>query len=338
MKLLIVGYNQPGQMGHYLMSAAAKIDIDHDIVDAAEAEASSRIGQAFYWRLRGKKPAHLHRFSTVVVERCTVSKPDVVLTTGIRAPLKAAHISALRESGIKVINYSTDDPWNKVLSAPWFLSALPAYDAVFSPRRANFSEFRKAKVRALYYLPFGYDPDVHRPWPNGAPGAPRSDLLFVGGCDSERQPLISALADAGLELALFGRYWDRHAKTRRFWRGVADQETIRAATATTGISLCLVRRANRDGHVMRSYEAAAIGGCLLAEDTSDHRELLGPEGCAAQYFANPSELVAKARKLAADADARGRLAQRLRERMVARRDTYADRLSEMLKLSTDTLR
>ena len=50
------------------------------------------------------------------------------------------------------------------------------------------------------------------------------------------------------------------------------------------MNLCLVRRANRDGQVMRSYEAAAIGSCMLVEDTPEHRELFGPDGEAVVYF------------------------------------------------------
>lgn len=48
-------------------------------------------------------------------------------------------------------------------------------------RHANIEDFRSCGVRSVHYLPFAYDPDVHRPWPENIPtGAPR-DVLFVGG-------------------------------------------------------------------------------------------------------------------------------------------------------------
>ena len=50
------------------------------------------------------------------------------------------------------------------------------------------------------------------------------------------------------------------------------------------VNLCLVRRAKRDGHVMRSFEIAAVGGCMLAQDTDEHREIFGPEGEAVRLF------------------------------------------------------
>src|SRR5262249_18041929 len=161
----------------------------------------------------------------------------------------------------------------------------PAYDAVFTPRRANLDDFRRCGMQAVYFLPFGYDPDIHRPWPENTPAGAPSDVLFVGGCDSDRLPLIRVLIKEGLNVALYGGYWNRFSDTRPYWRGMADQGAIRAASAAARICLCLVRRANRDGNVMRSFEAAAIGGCILAEDTPDHRELFGPnDDDSACYF------------------------------------------------------
>jgi spore maturation protein CgeB len=332
MKLLIVGFTQATHMGNYLASAARQLGVDYQIIDAGLAHAHSRIGRSFYWHLRGKRPARLERFGAQVLDICARTRPDIVLATG-HAPLGRSHIENLRGRGIRVVNYSTDDPWNPALRASWFLSALSSYNAVFTTRRANVGDFRGCGVRAVYYLPFGYDPDVHRPWINPA-GVP-SDVLFVGGCDADRIPLIGALIDAGLDVALFGGYWDRHEKTRAHWRGIAGQDTIRSASAAARICLCLVRRANRDGHTMRSFEAAAIGGCILAEDTADHRELFGPDDHAVRYFKTISELVHQTKLLLADADTRHRLSFQLRERLSRGKYTYADRLVSMLELTMD---
>jgi spore maturation protein CgeB len=269
-----------------------------------------------------------------VITICTATKPDVVLTTG-HAPLARDHIERLRGLGIKVINYSTDDPWNPAQRADWFLSALPAYDAVFTPRTANLDDFRHIGVRSVHYLPFAYDPDVHRPWPENAPAGPPCDVLFVGGCDPDRLPLITGLIDAGINVALFGGYWNRFAKTIPYSRGIAGQDVIRAASAAAKICLCLVRRANRDGNTMRSFEAAAIGGCILAEDTPDHRELFGSDDDAVRYFATNSEMIRRAKFLLANSSDRHRLSLRLRQRTIGRHDTYSDRLKGMLDVVSE---
>src|SRR5580704_17449796 len=185
MKILIVGFSQPGQMGAYLASAARQLGLDVQIIDANTAEASTRIGQIFHWRLRGKRPARLDQFGAQVLHTCAVMGHRVVITTG-RAPLDRSHIESLRDVGVNVINYSTDDPWNPNLRAQWFLSALPSYDAVFTTRRANLNDFRCCGVRAVHYMPFAYDPEVHRPWQADTPAGVPSDVLFVGGCDIDR--------------------------------------------------------------------------------------------------------------------------------------------------------
>jgi spore maturation protein CgeB len=331
MRLLIVGFSEAGHVGSYLASAAKQLGLEYDLMDAGRAEARSRAAQAFYWRLRGKRPGRLGWFGSEVVNRCATARYHVVLTTG-RAPLERSHIERLRALGATIINYSTDDPWNPGMLAPWFLSTIPSYDVIFTARRANIDDFVRCGVRVVHYLPFAYDPQFHRPWAEGEPGssANPSDILFVGGCDADRLPFMSALIDAGLNLALFGGYWNKHSKTRPYWRGFADQDTIRSASASARACLCLVRRANRDGNVMRTFEAAAIGGCILAEDTVDHRELFGQ---AASYFTTPLELVDAAQKLMTDAEVRRRLADQLRQRIAVGGHTYADRLAEMLRVS-----
>jgi spore maturation protein CgeB len=223
-KLLIIGYLQPGHMGNYLAAAARQLGVAYEIADARGAEAGSRIGRSFCWRFRDRRPGRLDRFAARVLDICDAKRPGTVLTTGC-APLDRPHIEKLRGFGARVVNYSTDDPWNPTLRASWFLSTLPAYDAVFTPRRADIEDFRRCGVRAVKYLPFAYDPDVHRPWPENAPAGAPSDVIFVGGCDKDRLSLASALIDAGLNVALFGRYWNRQAKTRPHWCGIADQDT-----------------------------------------------------------------------------------------------------------------
>jgi spore maturation protein CgeB len=78
---------------------------------------------------------------------------------------------------------------------------------------------------------------------------------------------------------------------------------------------------------MRTFEMAAIGTCILAEDTDEHRAILGDE---AIYFTTPDEMVARCRELLADDDRRAALAAAARRRITTGPNTYADRLGKML--------
>ena len=74
-----------------------------------------------------------------------------------------------------------------------------------------------------------------------------------------------------------------------------------------------------------------MGGCMLVEDTAEHRDLFGPDGDAVVYFSSPDDAVARTRELVADSARRRRLALRVRELIGRPEHTYAARLREMLR-------
>jgi len=301
-----------------------------DTAPAWQAPAPLR---AANWRLRGHRPTHLRAFSQRIVEACRRSQPRWLLATGL-APLDAAALRDIGVLGVTRLNFLTDDPWNPAQRGSWLLDALPHYDRVFSPRHANLNDLRALGCAGVAYLPFAYDPDVDHPaGPSdpGDPGALKCDVLFAGGADSDRAAWVGALIEAGLDVGLYGGYWERYPATRGAVRGMLRAELLPQAAAAAAIALCLVRRANRDGHAMRSYEMAAMGACLLAEDTEDHRELYGSEGEAALYFSTVDDLLQKARRLLADADLRGRMRRGALARVTSRPNKYADRLRSMLE-------
>jgi spore maturation protein CgeB len=226
----------------------------------------------------------------------------------------------------------TDDPFNARLRAPWFLGTLPEYDYVFSPRLANMDDLRRLGCRRVLYQPFGYDP-VHQY--REATSTPvvqdeECDVLFVGGADSDRVPYIAALIEHGFRVALYGDYWERFSATRDCTRGHADPATVRRATAAAKICLGIVRRANRDGHTMRSFEIPAAGGCMLAEDTEEHRAIFGSDGEAVVYFRSLGEMVRKAGWLLERPEERARLAEAGHALVTKGGHTYQDRLAAML--------
>jgi hypothetical protein len=233
------------------------------------------------------------------------------------------------------INFVTDDPWNPAYTTKWFLRALPHYDHVFTPREANLDDLRATGCKRVSYLPFAYAPSLHFPEEPCSKEERREfgcDVLFVGGGDQDRLPWIAALQSSGLDIGLYGGYWEQYRATRSIARGILDPERVRRAVGVSKVSMALVRRANRDGHSMRSYELPAMGACLLAEDTVDHRMLFGGDGNAVTYFTTPGELVEKVQWLLSDDRERERMAETAHELVVNGSNTYADRLAMMLEL------
>lgn len=327
-KIAFVGGFDLAHIGRSLVRAAAQLDIDTVTFDIAEASHGNRLLRTLSWRFGDRRPLQMNRFSEQLVGACTATRPDLLIATGA-VPLPKEALRALHALNVICINYSTDDPWNPISRAQWFLDALPSYHVIFTPRRANVDDFRRLGCSDVRYLPFGYD-DVLHARSDGRVDAPNCDVLFVGGADRDRVAFATAFMRGGSSLALVGSYWERFWFTRRYALGCKPPETIRELTAAAKVNLCLVRRANRDGHVMRSFEIAAIGGCMLAEDTAEHREIFGSDGEAVVYFRTPDQAAARARMLIADPNERARLAAAVRARVVGGHNSYRDRLAAML--------
>ena len=224
-------------------------------------------------------------------------------------------------------------PGIRLIMLPGLWTHCLDYDHIFSPRRANMEDLRRSGCRQVSYLPFAYAPELHFAEPPVTDAEKErftADAVFAGGADSDRVPYMVALARAGLNVALYGGYWTRFPETKAYSRGQADPRTLRKAIGGAKIALCLVRRANRDGHSMRTFEVPAIGACMLVEDTEDHREIFGEEGKAVVYFNNIDRMIEKARWLRESDDERQRLARSLHKLITSGKHTYRDRLTSML--------
>ena len=330
-RLVIVGNDGGTNIGASLRRGAEALRIPVALCDTRRAFDGSRTIARVNWWMRGRRPSRLRRFSAEVVDLCRRFRPSLLIATGL-APLEAGGLQQIRELGVETVNYLTDDPWNPAFGSRWFSTALPAYDQIFSVRRANIDDLVGLGCRRVDYLPFAADPALFYPQdPEPSEWASyRSDICFAGGADADRVPFIAALIAARFEVALYGDYWGRFRETRGAWRGHAAPETLRKATRSAALSLCLVRRANRDGHTMRSFEVPHVGGCMLVEDTDEHRALFGGNDHAVRYFQSSDDLVANAAALLADSQLRQRLAYRAQHLITQGRHTYQDRLSFML--------
>jgi hypothetical protein len=276
-----------------------------------------------------KRPIQLTRFSRKVLALVEQDRPKMVLTTGM-APLDSSSLKKIGSMSVRTVNYSTDDPWNPAHRAGWFLRALPNYDHVFSTRKANLEDFAALGVKASH-LPFGYDPELY--YPDSGSGIPDSgseepNVFLAGGGDEDRYPLVKALQKAGIGMSLWGGYWE---KAGLLSGGFLDAAGIRREVARCMVSLILVRRANRDGSAMRSFEIPACGACGVAEDSDEHRAMFGTDGEAVLYFRTPEELVRRVKEAFGNLELRAKLRANAHRAITGKPNTYVDRLKTILE-------
>jgi len=330
MRILIVGLSG-AHIGGSLQRAAQTLGCPARFCDMARGWRHGTLRQKLFWHFLRRRPLRLRAFSLEVVRACETFQPDALISTGM-APLTAEALRACRRQGVCCVNYSTDDPFRREAQTPWFLKALREYNVVVTPRRANLNEFGEHGCKRVDYLPFGYDPDLFYP-----PTEPRdeqmaSDLFFAGNGDVGRVPFLAAALRAQLNVRLYGNYWDRYPETRGFSHGLADIATIRRGVQACRVALCGVRHENRDGNSMRTFEIPAVGACMVAEDTGEHREIFGREGDCVLFFTSPEDMVKKTKWLLAHPEERERLKHNVHRHILAGRHSYADRLKAIFTL------
>jgi spore maturation protein CgeB len=327
MALVIVGYSGGTHVAQSLFRAATDMRIHATLCDAELAWSSVRLLNTLSWRLREKRPPFDARLEQRLLHHVSRAVPATVITTG-SVPVLRKTIVACRNLGARCLHFSTDDPWNSALRATWHHDALKAYDIVFTPRRQNFDDLLRLPCQDVQYLPFAYDPHLLGPVDEATI---EIDALFVGGADADRTSFFRRYLAAGGSVKLVGAYWHQYADLRGATLGKLPPGMVGAVTRSAKVNLILVRQANRDGHVMRSFEAAALGGCLLVEWTEEHQGIFGPEGETVRYFRSPEDAATICRKMLNDSVDRARLSAAVKTRITGGRNTYSDRLDSMLR-------
>src|SRR5262249_46895008 len=117
-KLALLGTLGGTHIGGSFARGAAKLGIKSIYFNADNAWAGPWLLRALSWHLADRRPPHLHRFEQELVAACAITKPAIIVATGM-APLTESGLRALQQLGIVTVNYSTDDPWNPAMQSNW---------------------------------------------------------------------------------------------------------------------------------------------------------------------------------------------------------------------------
>ncbi len=327
MRIFIIGVDEPGHVARFLYEGGKNSAHNLAILNTNEANNGNFLARKLLWKL-DHRPIAIKSFSSKVVSEVELFSPDLIVTTG-QAPILDYDLSLLKDMGSVLVNFSTDDPWNPAHRADWFLKGLSKYHVIFTTRKVNIPEFKHAGCTNVQWLPFGYDPSSHFPDKTLSEDY-HSDLAFVGGADRDRISVIAKLINKGVNISLWGGYWERFNETKKASRGIADTATLRKVISNTRCALTLVRRANRDGHAMRTYEVAAIGAPMLVEDTTEHREIFCASKGMVHFFSTEQEMYEGVCWFIENNDLGKKMGIAVRNHILDGKNTYADRLQTMV--------
>jgi spore maturation protein CgeB len=251
-------------------------------------------------------------------------------------------IEQARSSGVRCVNWFSDYP----AEFDEGLAAAPAYDAFFLGSSFAARRHRDAGHRHAAWLPFGCDPQAHRPEPQetGLRGhAPFSDtspdappVVFIGSHYPERQVLLRFLS--GLPVGVWGPGWERAAddpKVAPMIRGGA----LRPAAWRRLYARCLVAlnihygsfgpvEVSGDLANTRVYEILACGAYQVVDRQGDVCRLF-KEGEHLAAFSSGEELRARVEEALQDDGLRSVVAGRGRAEVLARH-TYEHRARRLV--------
>jgi len=148
------------------------------------------------------------RLNTRLLKTVRRLRPDLLIVN--QGTILTRHtIEQARALGVRCVNWFSDFPAEFETG----LEVAPAYDAFFLGSSFAVARHRVAGLRHSFWLPFGCDPETHRPEMDGGARARRRgdipEIVFVGSHYPERQILLRFLR--GLPVGVWGPGWERAA-------------------------------------------------------------------------------------------------------------------------------
>jgi spore maturation protein CgeB len=335
MKILFVGATWRGSNAQSYRRAFERLG--HEVVAVDPETMLARYGKSLFLRvcyrvLGGPLPSDRSRIRASFVRASLDAKPDLVFVAkGIW--LKKEDLDRVRAAtGAILVHWHPDDYRNPANTSTAFQEAIPAYDLHVTPKSFNVAELESDGARRVVYLPYAYDPEVHRPVPPDP--ALERDVVFVGSYENERARFMEFLASRGVELSIWGGGWKKLSRRSplrpccRFRQVLA--EDMAQVFASSKLCLGFLRKVNRDRHTARTFEIPACGGAMLAERSDEQLEFFR-EDVEALYFGNEEELLDKVRFYLKREDFLERLRAAALERCRTSPYRYEDRARAILE-------
>lgn len=185
-----------------------------------------------------------------------------------------------KTKGCSLVNYNPDNPFifsGKGSGNENVTKSVGLYDLHFT---YNLEIKRELETRfpniPVKVLPFGFD-IPEEVYAESIQIEEQLRVCFLGNPDKFRARFIQRLAEAGVQIDVYGNSWDRYIDhvNVQVYRPIYGKEVWRVLRRYR-IQLNLMRMHNLDSHNMRTFELAGIGGIQLAPETVDHRHYFIP--------------------------------------------------------------
>lgn len=310
----------------------------HTVIEVSDRmeRPSSPLDRAYEYTLRFPRERVRRAHVEGIVDVAKRTLPDLIIVMRGLA-IGPDDVRRLQAFAGQVINVNHDDFFSHY-PTNWSVlqrDAIPVYDRLFVTKEVNVAETR-ARGGRPEFLPFAYDPSIHRPVASEDDEHLDSDVTFIGTYVEERLPLLERLVTrVPASYAFRGAGWDRLPARSPLRPYVIPAPVFGPEMAKVigraSVSLGLLRRGNRDDHTQRTFEIPACGGVFLGERTWRHAAYFR-EGVECELFDpnDPAELAAKVRLLLTDPGRRESIRSAGLAAVRAQHHTYDDRVAQIV--------
>lgn len=355
MKILYLGDISPGQT--CLMRLRALERLGHQVLGVNTVQPwrqANWLQRQFQRRLQRGSIVDLINESVIATARDF--KPDLVWADK-QEFLRSETLRVLRKFGARLVSFTPDPYFTLTWKRTRLMDAsMREFDILVYCKSYEKADY-EALGKQVIYMPLGYCDEAHRPLPSSDPRW-HCDVGFLGGWEPRRERLLHQVAATGVDLKVWGGYWEFLNDGRTtIRRGIilkqlagAEPFTIHRdpilspclnggevygddyARALSGakIGLGFLRKVWPDQHTTRTFEIPACGSMLLADRTDEHREFF-EEGVEADYFDCTLELVEKIRFYQSHEEIRLKIAAAGGQRAITGRYAYVYRMADALK-------
>jgi spore maturation protein CgeB len=266
------------------------------------------------------------------------TKPDLIwVDKGLY--LKASTLQIIKKSiNTKISHLVPDDPFGYNRKG-WgiFYNAIPNYDIHFVKRPYNIYEYKQLGATKVFEYDHSFDPLVHKPMKLSKEEYEKYHVKvgFIGTCETQRANTILYLIENGIEVAIWGKYWNRYKYWNRlkpFYKG-GEIHGNNYAKVLSGMDIALhfLRKANRDAQDSRTFEIPACGTFMLAEKTYKHEQFFKANE-EAVFFETNEDLLQKILYYQKHDIERRKIAQGGYLRSITSGYDHESRLNSMLEL------
>ena len=332
---MVISNSSPSDIHHILDSFRSR----NDLVLNIEHLWVYKQQISFVYRLfnRIRLPLDIDNINRRMMDSIRLFNPDILfIIKGLS--IYPWNLSKIRSKypKIKIVSWSLDDMYGWHNRSFYYNYGLKYYDIVFSTKSYNITELKLMGAKRVEFLYQAYSKVFHNPCPLHNCKKHHRDILFIGYAEKERYSSIQYLARHGLEIDIYGSGWDdkRYLNSHpniKINRYDLLGDKYAEALSCYKISLCFLRKINRDLHTSRSVEIPACGGFMIAERTKEHKKLF-EEDREAVYFDTNEELLEKTKYYLNNEQDRRKIALAGYNRTKQSKYSYDDMLDIMLKI------